>query len=147
MRVRFMLIPAAIMLLAACNSGSQAAGTTDGMASVAPDTIACADAPQLRQRAAEERRRGTESSSDQTRLLLAGRANFLASLAVVAELQCAATTDNEATEALQEALQIARAADATAGFYAQAAQWAEANFAATRAIEILVKRRAATVEE
>jgi hypothetical protein len=76
---------------------------------------------QLRQRAAEERRLGKESSSDQTRLLLASRANFLASVAVVAELQCAATTDNEATEALQEAMQMARAADGTAGFYAQTA--------------------------
>jgi hypothetical protein len=146
MRVRCMLNPAAIMLLAACNSGGQAAGTS-GMSSAAPDTIACADAPQLRQRAAEERRRSTESSGDQARLLLASRANFLASLTVVAELQCTATTDDEASEALQEALQIARAAEGTAGFYAQAAQWAEANFAATRAIDILVHRRAATVEE
>jgi hypothetical protein len=146
MRARFMLGPAAVVLLVACNAGGQAAVGTGGMASVAPDTTACADAPQLRQRAAEERRRATETSSDQTRIVLASRANFLASLAVVAELHCA-TTDNEATEALQAALQIARAADGTAGFYAQATQWAEANFAATRAIEILVQRRAPTAEE
>jgi hypothetical protein len=146
MKVRFILAPPAVLILAACSSGAQS-DDTGGMASVAPETAACADAPQLRQRADEERRRITETSSDQARVVLAGRANFLASLAVIADLRCAATDNNEATAALQTALQAARTADGTSGFYAQASQWAEANYAATRTIEILVQRRTTTVGE
>lgn len=145
MRMRLVLAPAAGLLLAACTSGGQSENT-GGMAIVASDTVACADAPQLRQRAADERRRMLETSADQTRLVLAGRANFLASLAVVADLHCA-TTDQDATEALQTALRTARSAEGTPGFYAQAMQWAEANFAATRAIENLVQRRPITTEQ
>jgi dihydroorotase-like cyclic amidohydrolase len=137
MRVRLLLVPAAVLLLAACDSSGQA-DHTGGTAIAVSSTAACSDALPLRERAAEVRHRGLVVSSDQARLLLANRANFLASLAVAAELQCVVTL-HDVEDALQAALQAARDAEGTAGFYAAATRWTEANSAVVRVIELLVQ--------
>jgi hypothetical protein len=51
-----------------------------------PTAVSCGDAPQLRQRAADERRRSDEVKSDQEKITLGTRASYPASLAIVADL-------------------------------------------------------------
>jgi hypothetical protein len=129
---------AALLLLTACEGGSGAATTTAARLP-AEVAAACADAPQLRQQASDELRQASAERGDQARIVRGARANFLASLAVFAELRCVTghTADDHALDA---ALQAARSAETAGSFYEQANRWADANFEATSAVELLVQR-------
>jgi hypothetical protein len=71
--------------------------------------VGCTDAPQLRQRALDDRRQSADLKSDQEKADTANRANFFASLATIAALKCKVTAV-EADEALIRALDAAQKA-------------------------------------
>jgi hypothetical protein len=135
------VLPACITaaaLAAACGGGSVAEGRA-GAAAAIPEAAACRDAPEWKQRAAETLGGGLESSSDQAQVSRFSRANFYSAMAIAAELQCI-TAAGEAGPAVTAALEAAREASNTRGFYAQAILWGEAQQAAHRAIEVLVQQ-------
>jgi hypothetical protein len=136
--VRALTSLAVFLLPAACDTRAGEADRAVAVASV-PTTAACADAPALRQRAADDRLRVTELPSQQDQTVLAARANFLASLAVVSQLQCSVTLADE-NQGLQAALEAAGRAEDASSFYEQASRWGEANFALTKVIDALVQR-------
>jgi len=144
MRMPVVLCSAVVLLLTACDAGSEAATTAAPVLAATP-SAACSDAPELRQRATDERRQVAAARGDQARIVAGSRVNFHASLAVIAELRCSVTFA-EADQALEVAFQAARDAEASASFYQQASDWGEANLAATRAIDMLVRRLPRAVE-
>jgi hypothetical protein len=139
------LLPGLLMALWACNSQGHAAGDDAPAALQLPATIACADAPELRQSAAEDRRLAEASRSDQERIVAGSRATFLVSLAIIAELGCAGPLAG-ADQPLGAALEAARQADEASSFYVAAGRWTEAGFLATQAIAILIGERTAPPE-
>lgn len=102
-----------------------------------PTAVACADAPRLRQRAAEEQLQVAETTSDQTRIVGASRASFYVSLAIVADLKCRVASA-DADTALSAALAAARSAEAAGTFYETAVRWTEAGVAASQAVSALI---------
>jgi len=104
-----------------------------------PTEVRCADAAQLRQGAADDRRRGAALKSDQQRISADNRANFFASLAVIADLKCKVTVV-EADEALRPALDAARKAETARGFYEAAHLWNHATFTASEVASLLTQR-------
>jgi hypothetical protein len=111
----------------------------DAPASQVPAAVNCTDAPQLRQRALDDRRLSGQSSSDQDKINVGNRARFLASLAIVAELKCKVTLA-AADDALQPALDAARKAQETPSFYERTVLWGEADFMATQVVAMLVQQ-------
>lgn len=105
----------------------------------APTAVSCTDAPQLRQRAIDDRRQRAELDSDHERIYIGNRANFFASLAIVADLKCKVTLA-EVDEALKPAFEAARKAEATRSMYERALSWGEADFIATQVIALLVRQ-------
>ena len=93
-----------------------------------PAEVSCADAPQFRQRAAEDRSKGVASKSDHDKIVLGNRAGFFAALANVADLKCKGTL---ADEALKPAFEAARKAEVSRSTYERAQQWSAAAFIAT----------------
>lgn len=77
--------------------------------------------------------------SDQERMYTGNRANYFASLAVVAELKCRITLA-EADEALKPAFEAARKAEAASSTYERGFRWSEADFIATRVIALLIQQ-------
>ena len=128
---------AALMLITACGGGTTG-GSDLARAAAVPMAVSCDDAAQLRQQAADDRRRSEESRSDQSRVSIGSRANFFASLAIVAELKCKGTLV-ETHEALTRALDAARKAEAARSFYEAAYLWGEAEFVATQVISMLIQ--------
>jgi hypothetical protein len=129
---------AVLLLLAACSPGGGSPGPA--MAALPASVEAtCEDAPPLRQQSADAARQAAESRGDQSRIVHHARANFLASLAVLAELRCSVTAA-EADGALDDALRAASSAAETPSFYEQAHRWSDANAHATRAIDLLVRQ-------
>ncbi len=98
-----------------------------------PTSVHCADAAPLRQRATDDRRQSEGATSDQVKVTVGNRANFFASLAVIADLECKVTLV-EADEVLRSAFDAARKAEAASNFYEAAHRWGEANFMATRPV-------------
>lgn len=141
MRVRELTYLPALLLLASCDAASDAPDAT-----AVPAAAECADAGPLRQRVSDDRLRMTEVSSQQTQVVLGSRANFMASLALVAQLGCAVTLPDGDT-ALEAALEGARAAVEASSFYEQATRWNEANYALAQLIENLVQRLPMAVTE
>jgi hypothetical protein len=119
---------------AACHGSAKGAGDY----APAPTAVHCTDAPQLRQRAVDARRRSVETSSDQARVVAGNRATFYASLAIIADLKCRAALA-EADEALKPALDAARKAEAAGSFYEEAVHWGEAGFIVLEVVPILMK--------
>lgn len=100
-------------------------------ASPAPTAVSCTDAPQLRQRAVDDRRLSDELKSDHERIYIGNRASFFASLAIIADLKCRVTLA-EADEALKPAFEAARKAEATRSMHERAFAWGKADFIALR---------------
>jgi len=138
MRIQALLAAAALLTVTGCGGDSSVA-TESASAGVIPAAVSCGDAPALRQRAADDRRRIAESRSDQERISVGSRANLLASLAVIADLKCKVTLA-EADEALKPALEAARKAAATKSVYEKTRGFNEASFAATGVVEALLAR-------
>lgn len=137
MRVRALLPTLApLVALTACGSAPK-------VVPPAPTAVACADAPQLRQRAVDDRRQAGELKSDQDKVYIGSRANFFASLAIIADLKCKVVLP-EADEALKPAFEAARKAESTRSFYERAIRWGEADFKASEVIALLVQRLPAT---
>lgn len=135
MRV-LMVLPGLIVIAALADcGGSDLRAASEEMAAV-PAAVNCGDAPQLSQRAAEDRQRVIGSRSDHERIATGSRANFLSSLAVIANLKCrdagAAVDDS-----LNAALAAARNAAATKSVYEKTRGYQEATFLATRVIETM----------
>lgn len=141
---RACLSAAALAVLVACGRVDDSA--VDIEMSSAPTAVACADAPQLRQRSREYRRLGDDVASDQRTITIGERANFFASLAIIADLMCMITLA-EADEALELALQAAREAQNAPNFYNTAVNWGRANFAAAQVIDLLVRSLPAPATE
>lgn len=132
---RLLLISAALVGTVGCAAGE---ATVANSASL-PARVECADAPTLRIQAAEARRQMAEQTGDRARIIRGNRANFLASLVVVAELKC--RTDGAAVnELLEQALEIGRVAEATRSEYEAASRWTEADLVAAEAIALLVSQ-------
>jgi flavin-binding protein dodecin len=138
MHVRQLSQLAVLLLVGSCDAQSEASDRAR-LGTSLPADAACADVAQLRQHATDDRLRMAEVSSQQTRIVVGARANFLASLAVAAQLRCVGTPAAE-NDALQDALEVARRAEGASSFYEQASRWDEANYALTRVIDDLVQR-------
>jgi hypothetical protein len=128
---------AVLAAVSACDGGGQAPSRSSSMP-LPPTVVGCADAPQLGQTAADDRRVSGESRSDQERIVLGNRAGFFVSLAIIAELRCSVLSV-QADEPLRAALEMARQAEDESGFYESAFRWAEANFLASQVIALLIR--------
>ena len=98
-----------------------------------PVAVSCTDAPQFRQRAAEDRRKSEATKSDHDKIVVGNRAGFFASLANIADLKCKVRI-SEADEALKQAFEAARKAEVSRSTYERAQRWSEAAFIATEVI-------------
>ncbi len=72
------LLQARLVAVAVCGGGEEAATAS---AVPAPTAVSCADAPQLKKRALEDRRKSGELTGDRAKVISGSRAKFLASLA------------------------------------------------------------------
>ncbi len=133
------IIVAVIGLIAAACYGANKGGSDSAPA---PTAVNCADAPQLRQRALDSRRRSIETTSDQEKIVAGNRATFYASLAIIADLKCKVALA-EADDALKPAFDAARKAEAARSFYKEAVHWGEAGFIATQVVPMLMKQLSA----
>lgn len=146
MRPPYPIVAAIFLTLPSCTA--QIEGADAGITPVeVPPTVVCSDTASLRQRAADDDQRVHNSPSDQAKIVLAGRANFFASLAVVAELTCRNPIDAESGGSLQAALQVAREAEAGSTFYGRAAKWSEAISTVIRVIAIQVAHPPTATEQ
>jgi hypothetical protein len=102
-----------------------------------PAAVSCTDAPQFRQRAAEDRRKSEASKSDHDKIVLGNRAGFFASLANIADLKCKVTISDET---LKPAFEAARKAEVSRSTYERAQQWSAASFIATEVIAQQIRR-------
>ena len=144
MRVRTLLLVLAVPTSIAGCDGTHTASleiAAESASSAIPTGVTCGNAPELRQRAANDRSRVGASRSDHERISVGSRANFLATLAVIADLKCR-VTHAEADDVLKLAFEAARKAEATDSVYEKTRGFNEANFAATRAVELLAERLA-----
>jgi hypothetical protein len=78
-------------------------------------------------------------TGDRARIIQGNRANFLASLAVVAEFRCKAG-GGEVNALLEKALEIGRVAETTTSEYEAASRWTDADLVAAEAIALLVSQ-------
>jgi len=104
-----------------------------------PEKVSCADASGLRQRASDDRRQVDALRSDHQRIVLGNRANFFASLAVIADFMCRGSLPGLDAR-LKPAFDAARRADETKSAYEKARKWSEADFIATEAIAAFVQQ-------
>ena len=135
MRTRMLFPAAALIALAACEGPRVVAESAGAL----PTAVNCGDATQIRQRAADDRRRVEESRSDHERISIGSRANFLASLAVIADLKCKVSSP-EVDEMLKPALEAARSAEANASVYEKTRGFARADFTAHQVIDLLIQQ-------
>ena len=140
MRSRTLLLAHVVLVaVTGCGSSGTAVDSRNGGVSAVPTAVNCADASRLKQRALDDRLQITETRSDHERIYLGNRANFFASLAIVADLTCR-TTLPAADEAVTLALAAAREAAASSSMYERAKKWGEADSRATDAIAFLVQQ-------
>ena len=102
-----------------------------------PEKVSCTDAPALRDRASEDRRQVDAVRSDHQKIVLGNRANFFASLSVIADFTCRATLQGLDAR-LKPAFAAASRADESKSAYEKARKWSEANFIATEVIAAFV---------
>lgn len=139
MRVGSLSVAVAVLFgITACDGGNEARTANPPLAPT-PTAVSCGDAPKLRQRAADERRRSDEVKSNQEKVTLGTRAGYLASLAIVADLKCRVTS-SEADETLKPAFEAARKAEAAGSFYERAVRWGEADYIATQVAATLIQQ-------
>ena len=136
---RLLFASVALVAVIACGTSGKGAEARDQGASVVPSSVSCADAARLTQHATDDRREIGKSSSDHERIYLGNRANFFASLAIVADLTCK-TTQAPAEETIALALAAAREAAASSSMYERAQKWNEAGSRATHAIALLIQQ-------
>ena len=129
---------AGLLAIIACD-GANRGGPLSAQTAPAPTAVNCGDAPQLRQRALDDRRRSDETKSDQEKIVSGSRATFYAALATIADLKCKVTL-TEVDEALKPAFDAARKAEATRSFYERAVHWGEAGFLAAEIVPMLTKQ-------
>ena len=129
---------AALIAITACENGNKVADDDRPPSSV-PTAVSCTDAPQLRQRALDDRRRSDETKSDQEQISIGSRAVFFAALAIIADLKCKVTLA-DADEALRPAFDAARSAEDASSFYEVAQKWDEAALVAAQVISLLVQQ-------
>jgi hypothetical protein len=140
MRVRtWPLALTVLMSIAGCEREPVLSADIVEASSGIPAAVTCGNASQLRQRAANDRSRVGESRSDHERISVGSRANFLATLAVIADLKCK-VTDAQADDAIKPALEAARRAEETDSVYEKTRGFNDAGFAAMRAIALLTER-------
>ena len=140
MRPRSLLFAqVALVGVTACGTSGKDFEGRDHGAPAVPTAITCTDASPLKQRAIDDRREIAKSSSDHERIYLGNRANFFASLAIVADLTCK-TTLPAADEAVTLALAAAREAAVSSSMYERAQKWSEADSRATDAIALLIQQ-------
>ncbi len=108
----------ALLAVAACDSGTDAQ-SREGGGSAVPTAVNCADASRLKQHAIDDRQRIAKTRSDHERIYIGNRANFFASLAIVADLSCRSTLP-AADDAVTLALAAAREAAASSSMYERA---------------------------
>lgn len=126
--------PAVLVTLAACGSDPSLARPAP-----APAAVSCLDAPQLRQRGNDDRRHSVERKSDQEKIYIGNRANFYASLAIIADLKCKVPLAG-VDDALKPALEAARKAETTRSLYEMAQRWGEAAFIAAQVVALQVQQ-------
>ena len=136
----FSWVLATLVPVAAC-SGQSPVSSGAAPSVAVPTEVHCADVAQLRQRAADDRSWSTTLKGDQERVTTGNRANFLSSLALIADLKCKVTVVN-AEEALRPALDAARNAEAAGGFYEAAHLWNQATFNANQVAAVLTQQLA-----
>lgn len=125
---------AALVTLTACaRTGANPPSTT------VPTAVSCMDAPQLRQRATEDRRKSDTSKSDHDKIVMGNRAGFFASLANIADLKCKVKIP-EADEALKPAFEAARKAEVSRSTYERAQRWSEAAFIASEVTALQIQQ-------
>ena len=137
MRVRALLLAAVLMSIAGCDGPSTlSVELMEAPSSAIPTAVNCGDAAQLRERVASDRTQVAQSRSDHERISVGSRANFLATLAVIADLKCTVTS-TEADDLLKPALEAARRAAENDSVYEKTRGFIDAHFAATRAVALL----------
>ena len=138
------LVPALAILtsIAGCDGAQHVSGgISESPSSAIPTAVHCGNGGQLRQHATNDRSRVNESRSDHERISIGSRANFLASLAVIADLKCKVSSP-EADDMLSPALEAARKAEANSSVYEKTRGFAGADFTAHQAIDRLVQQLA-----
>ena len=111
----------------------------ESSSSAIPTAVHCGNGGQLRQGAANDRGRVDESRSDHERISIGSRANFLASLAVIADLKCKVSAP-EIDDTLKPALEAARKAEANSSVYERTRGFAAADFTAHQVIDSLIQQ-------
>ena len=141
MRVRTLVLVLPILTsIAGCDGAQQlSGGISESSSSAIPTSVQCGNGGQLRQGAANDRRRVDESRSDHERISIGSRANFLASLAVIADLKCKVSSP-DVDDMLKPALEAARKADANTSVYERTRGFAGADFTAHQVIDSLVRQ-------
>ena len=136
------LVPALAILtsIAGCDGATHVSvELRESPSSAIPTAVHCRNGGQLRQLAANDRSRVGESRSDHERISIGSRANFLASLAVIADLKCKVSAP-EIDDTLKPALEEARKAEANASIYEKTCGFAEADFTAHQVIDSLIQQ-------
>lgn len=137
MRLRTLFLALMVVpLITGCESRAE---TSVEVVEPIPTAVNCGDAPQLRERAGADRRRVEQSRSDHERISLGSRANFLASLAVIADLKCKVTFTS-ADETLKRSLDLAREAESSDSIYEKTRRFHDADFTARQVIDMLIPR-------
>ena len=141
MRIRALVLALAILASIAGCDGAQHVSVElrESPSSAMPTAVHCGNGGQLRQRAANDRSRVDESRSDHERISIGSRANFLASLAVIADLKCKVSSP-DVDDMLKPALEAARKAEANASIYEKTRGFAGADFTAHQVIDSLVQQ-------
>lgn len=108
-------------------------------ASAMPAAVSCQDAPQLRQRSADDRHTGESTKSAQEKIIANGRASYFAGLATVADLMCKAPAA-QTGPTLTQAFAAIQRAEETKSFYEKAVALSEANLRVTETIAALLQQ-------
>jgi hypothetical protein len=138
MRSAGLFVAATLATVIGCGGDYNLASDSRGTAPL-PASVKCQDAAQLRDRATRDRRSSSERSSDQEKIDLASRARFVATLAIIADLRCKVPLA-ETDEILRRALDAAREAEDTGGFYARTLKWQEASLIADEAVDLMISQ-------
>lgn len=130
-RALFLTLATVVALTGCARAGLKPPST------VVPAAVNCTDAPQLRQRAVDDRHKSEVSKSDHDKIAVGNRAAFFASLANIADLNCRIKI-SRATEALKPAFEAARKAEVSRSTYERAQRWSEAAFIANEVITLQI---------
>ena len=136
MRVRTLLLVLAVPTSIAGCDGTHTASleiAAESASSAIPTGVNCGNAPELRQRAADDRGRVDESRSDHERISVGSRANSWPRWPL--SRISSAGSPRRGRGPLKLALEAAHKAEATESVYEKTRGFNQASFAATRAID------------